>query len=526
MKSLAKNFARATAANTALIFGVCLVPVLVAAGVAVDYSERSKVQGELQAVVDAAALAATRESKAVPPPSNEQLKEVAINYAKYNFASKFIFAQNHFPFNVDNLTVTINSASTGGKEIIVDYKDSLPTTMMQLAGIDTMDIHATARSMTSPLLNKLNLFIVLDTSPSMGLPKGDVIPRLTPDGCFFACHDNGAINRDYMSVGGADYEPKMDVVKNGIGDLLMKVKEKVDATDPDNATKPDSEKAVAYYMLYFNAAVKTKFARSFDAEDVRRSLEPPITLSGENEMNEDGTPAPPKAGTLLNLGMDKARDLIEKDHIDRPDEKRRNIIVFVSDGVDHRDPFTDPDTTVAAEYAPPACRDLQQLKASKGIDVEIYTMHIHNSSDSYESAFNASGWVDGTRRATLPIRTEEFPAGDPTQKINPSAKREREDTPGIWGKVFNGGKDPFGYGWMSGVNNGGNVMQKCASDAAHAFDSKFISIEDAFKGLIDSVTSSSPIRLMPDAPITENLPQDHLGPGLLVKKSEIPISPL
>jgi Flp pilus assembly protein TadG len=55
---LLDTFVRDRRGATAVIFGIAAVPFLLAAGVAVEYSALNRAQAELQALSDAAALAA------------------------------------------------------------------------------------------------------------------------------------------------------------------------------------------------------------------------------------------------------------------------------------------------------------------------------------------------------------------------------------------------------------------------------------------------------------------------------------
>ena len=54
------NFWRDQRGNTALLFGLAVIPLLALGGGAVDFAQRARVRGELQGAADTAALAAAR----------------------------------------------------------------------------------------------------------------------------------------------------------------------------------------------------------------------------------------------------------------------------------------------------------------------------------------------------------------------------------------------------------------------------------------------------------------------------------
>ena len=70
----------------AIIFGIVAVPLLVAAGIAVDYAAMSKHRASLQAVADSAAIAAAREIPLADVDA-EQIRAMALSFIDANFRS-------------------------------------------------------------------------------------------------------------------------------------------------------------------------------------------------------------------------------------------------------------------------------------------------------------------------------------------------------------------------------------------------------------------------------------------------------
>ena len=54
------DFWRDQRGNTAMIFGLAVIPVLALGGGAVDFAQRARIKGEIQAAADTASLAAAR----------------------------------------------------------------------------------------------------------------------------------------------------------------------------------------------------------------------------------------------------------------------------------------------------------------------------------------------------------------------------------------------------------------------------------------------------------------------------------
>jgi Flp pilus assembly protein TadG len=157
MKML-KRFARDTSGNIALAVGIAAIPLFAAAGAAVDFSGQSQTQAKLQAAVDAGALAGATSGY----EQEARIKNAVIRFAKANSGSEFLLT----PANVD--------VEFGGNgEIMVTATSSYPTTLLKIAGIESLPVTAFAQSNISAA--GAEIAMVLDVTGSMAGAKIDAL---------------------------------------------------------------------------------------------------------------------------------------------------------------------------------------------------------------------------------------------------------------------------------------------------------------------------------------------------------------
>lgn len=146
------RFARDESGAIALVMAMLAVPFFLAAGVALDTFRASSAQADVQASLDAAALAAAAASPNTPNATRKRMAEEAF---KANIAGGMA--------NKLNGTADI---SFDGESVTVSYSGTLPTTLMTLGGFDTMNVAATSTARMR-LPQKAEIALVLDYSESM-----------------------------------------------------------------------------------------------------------------------------------------------------------------------------------------------------------------------------------------------------------------------------------------------------------------------------------------------------------------------
>jgi Flp pilus assembly protein TadG len=148
--ALAAAFRRSTRANVAMIFGLSLVPLTVAAGTGLDLARGMLVHEELLTSLDAAALAVG----GTPGLSQTQMTALAQQYFNANYKADSSYG-----------TPTAVSVVTAGQTIKVSASVPMPTTLMSVVGYRTYTVNASSTVMWGQ--QKLWVSLVLDNTGSM-----------------------------------------------------------------------------------------------------------------------------------------------------------------------------------------------------------------------------------------------------------------------------------------------------------------------------------------------------------------------
>lgn len=149
LKALFFSFLADRRGNFAIIFAIAAIPILIAAGAAVDISRAYIVENRLKAALDAAALAVG----GMTGRSQGEIEAMAQAYFDANYPA-------------DKLGVPGSvSVVQSGNEVILSAAAELPTSIMGVVGINTLDIGAS--SQVTRMGKKLEVALVLDNTGSM-----------------------------------------------------------------------------------------------------------------------------------------------------------------------------------------------------------------------------------------------------------------------------------------------------------------------------------------------------------------------
>jgi Flp pilus assembly protein TadG len=153
LQRMVKRFRRAEAGNVAIMFSLCVVPLLFAAGTAVDYMRASAARSSMEQALDAAALAVGNN----PNLSNDEMKALAQKYFKENYSSatEEAVASIRVAVNNDRIALTVN-----GK---------VPTTLMGMFGY--REIPVSIRNEVARGGSNIEVAVALDTTGSMSGQK-------------------------------------------------------------------------------------------------------------------------------------------------------------------------------------------------------------------------------------------------------------------------------------------------------------------------------------------------------------------
>ena len=145
-----------TCGNIGMMFAFAAIPMLLAAGSAIDMIRASNTKTILRGAADAAALAGATSGKVY---NDAYLEKIVQDYLKANDAIGALKSVSKISQSVDTGTATFK----------VDISGSIETTFMALVGIDKIDIGA--ESEVNLGLQSLELALVLDNTGSMAGQK-------------------------------------------------------------------------------------------------------------------------------------------------------------------------------------------------------------------------------------------------------------------------------------------------------------------------------------------------------------------
>ena len=180
-----RSFVAHKRGNVLMIFAFAAIPMVFATGMGIDYSRAARLRTKLNAIADAAALAAVSQ-----PAMNNPSDTDATNTAKTMF--------NAQAEGLDGLDgepqVTIGITHPDGvtsRIVTVSYTAKSVNTFGAVLNMHAIPIGGTS-SATATAAPNMDFYIALDTSPSMALPTTSAGIQRMDDTvkCSFACHSN------------------------------------------------------------------------------------------------------------------------------------------------------------------------------------------------------------------------------------------------------------------------------------------------------------------------------------------------
>ena len=151
MSSKLRLFFKETKGNAAVTFAISIVPLLIAAGSAIDYMRYADAKTSVQAALDGAALAAAM------PEDKTDAERIAIAYQYFDRNLSY----RHPDGSPIDLDVKINTDT-----IVARVDTEVPTSFMRLGGIDRMVLRESSE-VVRPFEGTAEVVLVLDYSLSM-----------------------------------------------------------------------------------------------------------------------------------------------------------------------------------------------------------------------------------------------------------------------------------------------------------------------------------------------------------------------
>jgi len=202
MRSLAglmNRFRKDRRGNVAVIFGIACVPLITAIGLAVDYSEATRIKAKMQSAADAAAVAAISQNSAGWLAATTMSGNGRVTVAETNAVNIFNGNVTAASSLYNGLAVNATVTKTGPTlTSTVTFTANVPVTFLKVIGKTQFSMSGSS-SASSSLPLYLDFYVMLDVSGSMGLPSSNAeqtrLAAVNPDdfsayptGCTFACH--------------------------------------------------------------------------------------------------------------------------------------------------------------------------------------------------------------------------------------------------------------------------------------------------------------------------------------------------
>jgi Flp pilus assembly protein TadG len=177
-------FLKNRSGNVAILLALSLVPMILAVGASLDYIRAYNVRQHMQSDLDAALIAAVKQ---INTADTDALKQKVADWLSAQAESSYSIGD----IEIDTSNHTITATASG----------VVPTTLMKIADIDNVPV-SVASSVKGPATSYLNVYIVIDKSPSMLLAATSAGQQTMYNGigCQFACHTG-----DAHTAGGVNY---------------------------------------------------------------------------------------------------------------------------------------------------------------------------------------------------------------------------------------------------------------------------------------------------------------------------------
>ncbi|MFF0922755.1 TadE/TadG family type IV pilus assembly protein [Rhizobium leguminosarum] len=197
--------------NVAIVVALTLVPMIVAVGASFDYIRTYNVRQRMQSDLDTALIAAVKE---IDTDDAVALKQKVSDWFHAQVENSYTLGD----INIDTSNHKITATASG----------TVPTTLMRIANINTVPV-SVASAVKGPATSYLNVYIVIDTSPSMLLAATTAgqSTMYSGIGCQFACHTgdahkigNKTYNNNYEYSTAKNIKLRADVAGDAVKDVL------------------------------------------------------------------------------------------------------------------------------------------------------------------------------------------------------------------------------------------------------------------------------------------------------------------
>jgi Flp pilus assembly protein TadG len=268
--SFLRRLAGACDGGVLILFAIAVPVVAFLVGMAIDYSMAASKRDQLDAIADSAALAA------VTPQMLAQADSASQTAAQNTFN-----AQADALSGISSPSAAVQVTDSGPQRTVtVSYTATYNTIFAKLLGMSTIPLGGSSQATATGLPN-INFYLLLDSSPSMGLPataSGITIlennTKAQEGGCAFACHESNPTSSDVAgNPGGEDNYTlaknlgltlRIDMLRTAVQDLMTQ------ATSLETENNNSVKYQVAVYS--FDALFHTIQTMTSDLSSVSNAM--------------------------------------------------------------------------------------------------------------------------------------------------------------------------------------------------------------------------------------------------------------
>jgi Flp pilus assembly protein TadG len=211
-----RAFANDRRGTFGIIFALTLFPMVQMAGVAIDYSNATRLNARLKSAADEAALSAVKDyartlNSSFATSKGQDIFRSQLGSTGGLQSPNITFAYGRDPTDRNKYVATAT------------YSGSVKTYFGKFIMVETIPLGGTAQA-TYRAPSYKNFFFVVDASESMGLAASEEdIKRMkdSPAGCAFACHNlYGRTETNLETARALGVKTRLDVIKETIAALL------------------------------------------------------------------------------------------------------------------------------------------------------------------------------------------------------------------------------------------------------------------------------------------------------------------
>lgn len=273
-----RRFGRHDGGAMALFMGLAAVPIIFSVGAGIDYSTANMAKAKLDAIADAAALAAV-DHVAISGTA------AAAQTIATNVFNGEVAGVSNITVNPPSVTVT---DSTTGRTAVVSYTATKSNMFMGVLGIPTTTVSGQSTA-SAGLSTYIDFYLLLDNTPSMGVgaTTADINTMVsnTPDQCAFACHDVSNPNNYYNLAKKLGVTMRINVLTSATQSLMT--------TATSMETEPNQYRMAIYTFGTSSATagltnVVPLTANLTSAQSAIGGIDL-MTVNGQNQFNDEDT---------------------------------------------------------------------------------------------------------------------------------------------------------------------------------------------------------------------------------------------